>query len=75
MISLLQHPNLGQIKGIQHDGVAEYCGIKYADLASAFAEAQLHQRSSHENDTPLNATKRGSDQNFYLYTLCVTNKI
>lgn len=41
MSAILKHPALGEIKGNQRDGVAQFLGLKYASIKDRFAPPEL----------------------------------
>lgn len=41
MSATLKHPALGEIKGNQRDGVAQFLGLKYASIKDRFAPPEL----------------------------------
>jgi hypothetical protein len=36
-----QHPSLGEIHGVQKDGIVQFLGIKYASLKDRFAKSEI----------------------------------
>jgi carboxylesterase type B len=51
----IEHPSIGSIKGLDHDGVYQFHGIQYATLKDRLAESQVKTTY----DTPLDATSHG----------------
>lgn len=56
MSTSLQTTLLGEIRGIEADGVTKYLGIKYANLENRLADAELIESREGE---PLDATIDG----------------
>ena len=57
MADVLHHPQLGQIRGKQKNGVTQFLGLKYAILRDRFSEPELVQ-GGNKNEV-VDATRYG----------------
>jgi carboxylesterase type B len=49
------HPSMGQVKGLDNDGVYQFHGVQYATLKDRLAESQV--KTTYES--PVDATSHG----------------
>lgn len=56
MSATLQHTRLGELKGNEVDGVAQFLGLKYANIKDRLAPAVLN---NDHGTAPIDATKYG----------------
>ena len=57
MTTTLKHQSLGEIRGVQGDGVVQFLGIKYASLKDRFATSEI--LNYEPGSSVLDATKLG----------------
>lgn len=57
MTTVLNHKNLGDIRGVLGDNVVKFLGVKYASLSDRFAKSEVVNYNAQNNIT--DATRLG----------------
>jgi hypothetical protein len=63
MTTAFKHQILGEIHGVQGDGIMQFLGIKYASLKDRFAKSELLNYDS--GSRGLDATKLGYQSSYH----------